>query len=243
MKFYAVRVGRNPGVYTSWPEASQQVKGYSGAIYKSFSSRGEAQRFVSDVVSAPTSVSEVGVETEVGVEAPRTELTIFTDGSCQDGVGGYAAIFIFPDNQVRELYGHVPTSSEGYPDPVDVTCTNNRAELYAIAAAVSHLEFLLEHIQLPPEVTIYSDSKISVQTFTSWLPGWKRAGWKTSTGKPVENQGLIKCIDTYLQRLPLKVDFEHVYGHAGNDWNERADKLAELGRLATEVQIANDYQL
>lgn len=31
-KFYAVRVGKKPGVYTSWDEASDQVTGFGGAI-------------------------------------------------------------------------------------------------------------------------------------------------------------------------------------------------------------------
>jgi viroplasmin and RNaseH domain-containing protein len=28
--FYAVRVGRNPGIYTTWAEAEAQVKGFVG---------------------------------------------------------------------------------------------------------------------------------------------------------------------------------------------------------------------
>ena len=35
-KFYAVRQGRVPGVYTTWSDCEKQVKGYGGAIYKSF---------------------------------------------------------------------------------------------------------------------------------------------------------------------------------------------------------------
>src|SRR6476620_6410938 len=36
MSFYAVRVGRQPGIYTSWPECEQQVRGHPGAQYKKF---------------------------------------------------------------------------------------------------------------------------------------------------------------------------------------------------------------
>ncbi|KAK4647068.1 uncharacterized protein QC761_122230 [Podospora bellae-mahoneyi] len=42
-KFYAVRIGKKPGVYTSWAEASDQVTGFGGAIHKSFPTRKEAQ--------------------------------------------------------------------------------------------------------------------------------------------------------------------------------------------------------
>ena len=45
-KFYAVRQGRVPGVYTTWSDCEKQVKGYGGAIYKSFSTEVEARAFV-----------------------------------------------------------------------------------------------------------------------------------------------------------------------------------------------------
>lgn len=46
MKWYAVRAGRFPGIFTSWPEASKAVTGFSGAVFKSFSSLEDAQAFL-----------------------------------------------------------------------------------------------------------------------------------------------------------------------------------------------------
>ena len=43
--YYAVRYGRKTGVYTTWSECEQQVKGFSGAIYKSFTSETDAESF------------------------------------------------------------------------------------------------------------------------------------------------------------------------------------------------------
>ena len=43
-KFYAVRNGRVPGVYMTWADCEKQVKGFGGAIYKSFPT--EALRFI-----------------------------------------------------------------------------------------------------------------------------------------------------------------------------------------------------
>ena len=45
-KFYAVRKGRNPGIYTSWDECSAQVIGCAGAVYKSFPTLEEAEAFM-----------------------------------------------------------------------------------------------------------------------------------------------------------------------------------------------------
>lgn len=41
-KVYAVRVGKSPGVYFTWAECEENVKGYSGAEYKSFKSEVDA---------------------------------------------------------------------------------------------------------------------------------------------------------------------------------------------------------
>lgn len=45
-KFYAVRRGRSPGVYNSWPDCYKQVHGFSGCEHKSFLTFREAERYV-----------------------------------------------------------------------------------------------------------------------------------------------------------------------------------------------------
>lgn len=44
--YYAVRVGRQPGIYTSWAECRNEVSGYSGNEYKGFSTIQEAQEYM-----------------------------------------------------------------------------------------------------------------------------------------------------------------------------------------------------
>lgn len=46
MPFYAVRRGRNVGIYNDWDSCKAQVHGYGGARYKKFNSAEEAQAFV-----------------------------------------------------------------------------------------------------------------------------------------------------------------------------------------------------
>ena len=43
-KFYVVWEGRQPGIYTSWDEAEEQVKGYPEALFKAFSTMDEAEQ-------------------------------------------------------------------------------------------------------------------------------------------------------------------------------------------------------
>ena len=52
LKFYAIKNGRKPGIYTNWPQAQAQVKGFSGAKYKSFPTKEEALAYLNDVTSS-----------------------------------------------------------------------------------------------------------------------------------------------------------------------------------------------
>lgn len=61
--FYAVAVGRKPGIYTTWNECKEQVDGYSGAKYKGFITEDDALRFLNgetgDVVTADCPIAYV----------------------------------------------------------------------------------------------------------------------------------------------------------------------------------------
>ena len=43
---YAVAVGRQPGIYSTWDECHAQVSGHSGAVYKGFGSHAEAEAWL-----------------------------------------------------------------------------------------------------------------------------------------------------------------------------------------------------
>lgn len=51
-KFYAVAIGRNPGIYSTWNEAKEQVNGFKGAKYKSFLTNEEAQQYILSFVNS-----------------------------------------------------------------------------------------------------------------------------------------------------------------------------------------------
>jgi ribonuclease HI len=68
-KFYAVRIGKEPGIYHTWSECLDQVRGFPKAIFKSFASLSDAEKFVNNE-------SVEGGETKVtkwyGVRSGRT---------------------------------------------------------------------------------------------------------------------------------------------------------------------------
>lgn len=79
-KFYAVKCGRVPGIYTDWPSAQKQITGWQKPRQKCFSTKAEAQRFL-DEMDDP---SEKGSETE-GEQAfealnPLAEMMVYSKG-------------------------------------------------------------------------------------------------------------------------------------------------------------------
>ena len=45
-KYYAVRAGRKTGIFRTWDECKEQVSGFSGASYKSFTTKEKAEDFL-----------------------------------------------------------------------------------------------------------------------------------------------------------------------------------------------------
>ena len=49
--YYVVKVGRSPGIYTSWEECKQQVSQYPNAVFKGFNDYSETQNWLNENVS------------------------------------------------------------------------------------------------------------------------------------------------------------------------------------------------
>jgi ribonuclease HI len=98
--------------------------------------------------------------------------------------------------------------------------TNNRMELTAAIEA-------LRALKGRQQVVLYTDSKYLMEGIRTWLPGWKRRGWKTAARKPVKNQDLWQALDAAASQHD--VTWKWVKGHSGHAGNEEADALANLG--------------
>ena len=136
---------------------------------------------------------------------------VFTDGGSvpNPGPGGWGAVYVVDGEIVAEAHGHEPDT------------TNNRMELQA----------LIEAVKLVPEgtaATIYSDSRLVVNTINDWAAGWERRGWKRKSG-PVENLDLVQKAFYGFRRRP-ELSLEWIAAHSGYRWNEYADALASRWR-------------
>ena len=57
MKYYAVKAGRQPGIYETWADCKAQTLGYSGAAFKSFTDREAAEKYLQEI-TAPAPIKE-----------------------------------------------------------------------------------------------------------------------------------------------------------------------------------------
>ncbi|MFB6789681.1 ribonuclease H [Streptomyces olivaceus] len=105
--------------------------------------------------------------------------------------------------------------------------TNNIAELTA-------LERLLASTDPGVPLEVRMDSQYAMKAVTTWLPGWKRNGWKTAAGKPVANRELVVRIDELLG--DRSVEFRYVPAHQvdGDRLNDFADRAASRAAVVQE---------
>lgn len=105
--------------------------------------------------------------------------------------------------------------------------TNNVAELTA-------LERLLSAADPAAPMEIRMDSQYAMNAVTTWLPNWKRKGWRTASGKPVANQELVVRIDALLGGRD--VEFRYVPAHqvGGDRLNDFADRAASHAAVVQE---------
>ena len=214
--FYAVAQGRTPGLYQTWEETKAQVCGYQGALYKKFNTIEEANVFLNNLENPfPTQTDH-----------HDHDLVCFTDGSCLSNGSstaktGCAVVWPYhPElNQCLNLTGTYNT--------------NNQAELRAVKLALDIADTTLDPTQ-KEKLHVYTDSKLVINTFESWIHNWKNNGWKNKAGASIANIDLI--IEIYNLLKKRKIVFHHVEAHTKkNDWvsvhNALADKLARQAPL------------
>ena len=241
MKYYAVARGVQPGIYTDWPTAEKMVKGFSGALYKSFATRAEAETFMANnnVGRAPQTTRQVPqnyqpttqqaqlvpqtyppqVPTQVVQYVPQPYQPRPHDQPHTLPLSDHT--IIYTDGSMQNSlcgFGVVIITSEGDKlvaygrVPANLGVTNNVAELYAIYVALSLVQ---------GDVVLYSDSTYAIGVLT---------GWKANV-----NIALIQGILPFMKGRSVKLT--HVSAHVGIQYNEEVDKLADLGREQTEPLV------
>ncbi|XP_023406137.1 ribonuclease H1 isoform X1 [Loxodonta africana] len=242
--FYAVRRGRKTGVFLTWNECRTQVDRFPAARFKKFATEDEAWAFVRSSVSPDGSEGQKNkhvqepqakankrpresLDKEEGEDAEscmkhvkrREFVVVYTDGCCSS------------NGRKRARAGIGVYWGPGHPLNVGIRLpgrqTNQRAEIHAACRAIKQAK-----AQNINKLVLYTDSMFTINGITNWVPGWKKNGWRTSTGKEVINKEDFVELDRLIQGMDIQ--WMHVPGHSGFIGNEEADRLAREGAKQSE---------
>lgn len=237
-KFYAVQRGRTPGVYVSWADCEKQVKGFSGAVYKSFPTMAEAETFIrsgsvslslADYFTGPSEHDDNEIQATTALHTTACQGQSLTDigitrtaGNTRAG-GGSNTAYAYIDGSFDKKVGAVGSGgvifyndeavefSFGTKDPFYTAYWNVSGELLA---AMHTVKYAVDHdIE---ELTLYYDYM--------GIEMWATGRWKTNN--PL-TQHYAQFMKAHADRVA--VHFNKVAAHTGVTYNERADVLAKEG--------------
>ena len=182
-KYYAVFKGRKTGIFTTWADCEEQIHRFSGALYKSFKTRGEAEAalgLIDQALLFPVEQKEVKWREAKKNVVPASELimnSVCVDASCIGNPGDveYRGMY----TATREVIFHKQPMSNG---------TNNLGEFLAVVHAIAHLK------NRGSDIPIYSDSETAI----IWVRN-KRV--RTKLQKSSNNEEIFNLVERGLRWL------------------------------------------
>lgn len=200
-KFYAVKKGLTPGIYTNWPDCQAQINGYSGAVYKGFATLEEAKEFMggkAEIFGEAEQMTLSFLNTEKGTEA-----VAYVDGSYDVTTGSFSyGMVMFHDGKEEHF-------SKKYENNDLASMRNVAGEIEGARAAMQYC--LDKGIK---NLTIYHDY--------IGIAAWCTGEWKA------KQEGTMDYAFFYrMASLHVDIRFQKVKGHSGDTYNELADKLAK----------------
>lgn len=211
-KYYAVRKGLVPGIYTSWGECQQNINGFPGAEYKGFSTKEEAETFLNNEDSSQ--------DNTIKKILSSSEAVAYIDGSFNTSTNEYSCgVVIFFDGGEEHL-------SQKFNDPDLATMRNVAGEIEGAKMAI---KFCI-------------DNKIqSVDIFYDYegIEKWCTGAWKANKPGTIEYKKYYNSVKNLLQITFVKVKGHS--GNTYNDLADSLAKAAVgIGEPHTNISVRNN---
>ena len=225
-KFYAVKVGKETGIFDNWDACKASVSGFPGAEYKGFPSKEEAIAYLgsayqeSDASAKQMKVEDYLKNPDLDGIGDKDVVVAYVDGSYDDQLKKYAfgCVFLLPD-------GYICTECGNGDNPDSLKQRNVTGEMLGAMFAV--------------QATIFNGFKqIDIYYDYEGIEKWVTGAWKA------KNE-LTQKYSTYMrqQMNKVKITFHKVAAHTNVTYNEMADQMAKKGlRAANGVPKVRKFE-
>ena len=229
-KYYAVKVGKKPGIYKTWDECKEQVNKFPGAIYKSFKTLEEAEKFSGVKTSfnenknnkLNNSAKKADIKKEGNLKPIRSSANV-----------KYFEIYIEPET-IKDDFDFIAFVDGSY-DRVSKTfgsgiavldLKNDTIEEFKVAGndkwdqwnIVGEIEASKFAIKLGYEKEL---KKICIYHDLKNIALWASGSWQA---KNEYTQDYVRYVEKYSENM--EITFIKVKGHSCNKYNDIADRLA-----------------
>ncbi|KAL5110554.1 Ribonuclease H1 [Taenia crassiceps] len=205
MPYYAVKVGKAPGIFETWAECERQVHGFAGAVFKKFALLCEAEEFLRNEVVGNSSKKR---KEKRGI---NERLDLPTKASKRSKIVNASAV----DSLVPIAFMHDLLEADKV--------------LQSSLECIGTIKGTADQQQSRNRGVYQSSPKGQLSWDSGCEDSHRQNGWKLADGKPVLLKDDIQRLVKELSTPGLQVSWCHTPGHQGEWGNEQADKLAEKG--------------
>lgn len=200
-KVYAVRNGRKTGVFQTWDECQEQIKGFSGAEYKSFKNIEDAFSYLG---GTDTSVDKKPIELPKVTD--KYTLNIYTDGSFKEN---QVSLGVYIESLDKDFKFYGLLRGTDYKGSANIS-----GEVFAV----------LTGVQLAIDMGF---TKLNILHDYEGISKWLSGEW---TAKSELACMYLDLLNNLTSNNSLEISFTSVKGHSGVKGNLIADKLATRAR-------------
>lgn len=210
-KYYAVVKGKKPGVFETWKECESNVKGFKGAIYKSFFSYEEAKQYLDSNNSSDEIRNDNELKKVIESDTLNGIVSIFVDGSYNKFL-----------QQIG--YGILIINSSNKNDWIKI---NNKLTEKEFNQYKKHLNISGEIIGTLEAIKYcvnHNLNKIKIYYDYEGIEKWANNSWDAKT--PISLM-YKQSLSELLKSFDMSLMFQKVKAHSDIEYNDIADSLAK----------------
>lgn len=217
--FYAVKVGKVPGIYKTWNETKLQTDGFSGAIFEKFNSLSEAEEFLHSQTPDSTVVNSLTNDLieDIIKNSNQNTVNAFTDGSFDSTSQKYSfgAILKFNNKKI--------TLFKSFVDKDGVNLRNFAGEM---KGAIEVIGWAIDNKF--ETLNLFYDYE-GIEKFAN-------GQFKKPTNQL--SKDYMKLIKE--SKNKITINFYKIKSHSGITLNDEADALAKAALTSNDFQTKKD---